>query len=504
MTNNNNSSSEILPKVGAKELLGIVCSLATFWLCAQTFLNLGPEIGKVLSISSELMNVIVSFAPLVCGMFIVMWGAIGDKWGRVKTILLGNIFAIIGSLLITFAAGSPVIAIVMLIAGRTLQGMSAGAVMTSGLSLINTYWEGKARARALSIFSMGTFGGMALSSVFGGVVAGTPLGWRGIFVIAAVLGAVGIILLRDIPESAPHAGSSNPIDLIGTVLLALAMVSFQQILTQGAGWGWTSVLTLTMIATCILSITIFVVYEKRAKAPLIDFKVFRNMQFTGTIIANFCVTASAGLITVSLWVLQGAGNMSTTTSGYLTLSYAVVLLAFIRVGEKMMNAKGKRLPMLLGTVLIFLSVIMLSLTNTMQDTYMVIGVIAFGVYGLGLALFATPATSSAMGSLPSDQIGVGGGMFKMASSIGSAIGIAIASTVFTMLQTSGTQVVGAFIRYSGRQSNVAVREAGSVALLILSIFVVAAFVAVWFTVEKNTAEKNTVEENTVEKKHTNR
>lgn len=483
------SSSEALPKVGAKELIGIVCSLATFWLCGQTFLNLGPTVGAELSISSGVMNIIVSLASLVCGMFIVMWGAIGDRWGRVKTIVLANILAIIGSLLIAFVFGSPAIATTMLIAGRVLQGMSTGAAMTAGLSLINTYWQGEARATALSIFSMGTFGGMSLSSVFGGVVNGA-LGWRAIFIFAAVLGAIGILLLRSVPESAPHAGNPSSIDLVGTALLALTMVSFQLILTQGANWGWTSVITLAMIATFIISTIGFVFQEQRAEAPLIDFKVFRNKEFTGAVLANFCVTASAGLITVALWVLQGAGGMTATTSGYLTLSYAVVLLAFIRVGEKMMNAMGRRLPMMIGTALVFISIVMLSLTNTMQNIYVILGMIAFGIYGLGLALFATPATSTAMGSLPSDQIGVGGGVFKMASSLGSAIGIAISSTVFTMLQTSGTHVVGAFIEYSGRQSNLAVREAGTVALLVLSLFAILAFVVVFITVGKKKAPAN--------------
>lgn len=178
-----------------------------------------------------------------------------------------------------------------------------------------------------------------------------------------------------------------------------------------------------------------------------------------------------------------------TTAGYLTLSYAIVLLLFIRVGEKVMNRFGKRLPMLLGTGLVFVSIVMLSMTNTMQDTYVVIGAIAFGIYGLGLALFATPATSMAMSALPADQVGVGSGMFKMASSLGSAFGLAISAAVFTMLQTSGARVIGAFINYSGRQSNVAVREAGAVSLLILAIFAICAFFAVWFTAERKISAK---------------
>lgn len=494
MVNKRQSANEKKNKIqpgdqpGDKELAGIVLSLITFWLCAQTFLNLGQLVGKELNIALGVMNVIISLAALTCGMFIVMWGAIGDRWGRVKTIMLGNIMAIGGSLLIMLATAPESLAIVLLIFGRILQGMSAGAIMPAALSLINTYWEGESRARALSIFSMGTFGGMALSSSFGGVVTGI-FNWRVIFLIAIFFALLGMFLLRDLPESAPQAGAVARLDLPGTISLALAMVACQLVLTQGAAWGWGSVFTLSTSAVFILSFACFIWIERHSTAPLIDFRVFANRQFTGALLANFCITASAGIITVSLWVLQGAGGLTVTTAGYLTLSYAIVLLLFIRVGEKVMNKFGKRLPMLLGTGLVFVSIVMLSMTNTMQDTYVVIGAIAFGIYGLGLALFATPATSMAMSALPSDQVGVGSGMFKMASSLGSAFGLAISAAVFTMLQTSGARVIGAFINYSGRQSNVAVREAGAVSLLILAIFAICAFFAVWFTAERKISAK---------------
>ncbi|WP_158408106.1 MFS transporter [Corynebacterium uterequi] len=465
-----------------RHLLGIVLSLSTFWLCAQTLLNIGQSVAGELSINPGVMNIIISLASLVCGMFIVVWGALADRYGRVKIIMLGNVMAIIGSLLVGLAFGPPIMATAMLIGGRVLQGMSTAAVMPAALGLINTYWEGPARARALSVFSMGTFGGMALTSSFGGVLAGSPLGWRSIFILAVAFAVIAMLLLRAVPESAPQAGTTAALDLVGTALLAVAMVSFQLVLTQGSAWGWTSVTTLAMATVFIASTVAFVFQERRADNPLIDFAVFKKLQFTGAVLANFLVTSSAGMITVSLWVLQGAGNMSVTTSGYLTLGYAAVLLSMIRAGEKMLNKYGPRLPMLVGTTLVALSVIMLMATNTMQLTYVVITFVAFCIYGLGLALFATPATASALGALGPNEVGVGSGMFKMASSIGSAIGIAVATTVFMAVQTSGSTVIGAVIAYTGRQSNLAVRQAGTMSLGALAVFALVAVVCVMFTI----------------------
>src|ERR1043166_906268 len=161
-------------------LIGIVLAVITFWLFAQTTLNVAPAMGEELRISQSLNNIAVSITALFSGIFIVVAGGLADRLGRVKLTYAGLALSILGSLLIAL---SPAGTAAFLMAGRVIQGISAACVMPATLALMKAYYDGKDRQRALSFWSIGSWGGSGLSSLFGGFVAST-LGWRWIFWIS--------------------------------------------------------------------------------------------------------------------------------------------------------------------------------------------------------------------------------------------------------------------------------------------------------------------------------
>lgn len=147
-------------------IVGIVFGVITFWLFAQTMLNIGPAVQADLGISSSVLNIAISLTALFSGMFMVGSGAMADKLGRVKLTKIGLVLSIIGSLCLIFAQGS-----VLLIIGRVIQGFSAATIMPATLSLMKTYFDGPDRQRALSYWSIGSWGGSGICSLFGGMVA---------------------------------------------------------------------------------------------------------------------------------------------------------------------------------------------------------------------------------------------------------------------------------------------------------------------------------------------
>lgn len=222
----------------------------------------------------------------------------------------------------------------------------------------------------------------------------------------------------------------------------------------------------------------FVNAELHAPNPLMDFTLFRNSVFTGATISNFLINGTAGALTVSLWVLQGAAGMSAATAGYLTIGYAVFIIAFIRVGEKLLQRFGPRKPMLWGCLTVLVSVLLLMATHTLQWQYTILAIVAYSLFGVGLAFYATPSTDAALTNLPNDQAGAGSGIYKMASSLGAAFGVAASAALFTALSGTGLDAVGAAIEFSGRQDNVAVREAGMVGLAFNALMAIAALASV--------------------------
>jgi DHA2 family multidrug resistance protein-like MFS transporter len=180
-------TSNSTPHLGTNKLIfGIVLAVVTFWLFAQTTLNVAPTMASDLGVTTNVSNVAVSITALFSGIFIVVAGGIADSFGRVRMTLAGLVLSAIGSLLI---AASPTGTAVWLITGRIVQGLSAACIMPATLALMKSYYDGAARQRALSFWSIGSWGGSGLCALFGGLVAST-IGWRWIFWISIAISVI--------------------------------------------------------------------------------------------------------------------------------------------------------------------------------------------------------------------------------------------------------------------------------------------------------------------------
>ncbi|XVX19357.1 MFS transporter [Actinomycetota bacterium] len=217
--------------------------------------------------------------------------------------------------------------------------------------------------------------------------------------------------------------------------------------------------------------------------------LFRNMSFTGTVTANFAMNSTLGLLIVSHQLLLIGGNMRPLAAGALTLGYPLMVVLFIRAGERLLQRHGPRKPMIWGALLVALAAALLLPTNLLLSQYKWLAVIAYACFGLGLAFFATPATDAALTSLPAERAGSGMGIFKMASSLGGAIGTAVALALFLgFAEGHGADFVGDIITMTGRQDNVAIREAAAIAIAAMLVFALVAAAVAAIAVPKGKEE----------------
>jgi DHA2 family multidrug resistance protein-like MFS transporter len=463
-------------------LFGIIFGVLAFWLFAQTTLNISPVMAHDLGIETSVMNIAVSITALFSGIFIVVIGSLADRFGRVKVVQMGFVLSIIGSLLVGLAPRGG-LASAFLMLGRILQGLSGAFIMSASLALVKAYWHGASRQRAVSLWSIGSWGGSGFAALFGGLVA-ENLGWRWIFFAGAALSVIGMLMVAGTPESKAEAKGAYKFDTAGVLTFMGMMVSLQVFATQGGALGWTSLPTLGLLAASIAFAVLFFRAESGNPDGFVDFKLFRNMTYTGATISNFLLNAVAGILIVAMMLVQVGGGMTAQAAGLLTVGYAVAIVAFIRVGEKLLRRFGPRRPMIWGSVIVGAAIVCLLPTNLTLDTYKIFAVIGFTLFGLGLAFYATPSTDAALSALPDDQAGSGAGIYKMASSLGASFGVAISATVFTALSGSNRSVawIEGVISYLGRQDNLAVRQAAFFALAINLLMVVAAIVSVMVTI----------------------
>ena len=450
-----------------KMIIGIVFGVITFWLFAQAMVNVVPDVQKDLGVSIGTLNIAISLAALFSGLFIVAAGGLADKVGRKKIAVIGFILSIIGSLCLVLAQGA-----VLLVIGRIIQGISAAFIMPSTIALMKAYFDGADRQRALSFWSIGSWGGSGFASFAGGAIA-TSLGWRWIFIISIIVAIIGLFLLKDTPESKQESTGKFRFDYAGLGIFIVTMLALNLFINYGADWGWTNANTLISLAVAVIGLIIFVKVEKGKEIALVDFAVFKNKAYTGATVSNFLLNAIAGaLIVTNTYVQQGRGFTS-LQSGILSLGYLVVVLAMIRVGEKILQKIGAKKPMVWGGIITTIGVAMMALTFLPGFTYTVVVFIGFALYGLGLGLYATPSTDTSVSNAPSDKVGQAAGVYKMASSLGGAFGVAISATAYGAVAVNGDY-----------------HTAGLVGLVVNIIFGVLSVLSVMFLVPNNAGKTN--------------
>ncbi|EOL42697.1 MFS transporter [Enterococcus phoeniculicola] len=420
-----------------KLLIGIVLSVLTYWLFAQSLLNIAPDVQQDLGISSGILNIGISMTGLFSGIFIVVAGGLADKLGRMKLTYIGLALSVVGSALLVFANGPA-----PFITGRILQGLSAACIMPATMALVKTYYDGKDRQRALSFWSIGSWGGSGFCSFFGGAIA-SSLGWRYVFIFSIIVSLVSAVLIFGTPESKVTQDSKGKFDTLGLILFVISMVALNIVVSKGSELGWFSPIILGLLVIVILGISLFYRIEKNGENSFVDFSLFENRGYLGATISNFLLNAIAGtLIVINSYVQQGRG-LSAATTGMLSIGYLVLVLITIRVGEKMLQKIGARKPMILGALLSGIGVLFMSLTMVSGLAYFVLVFIGYSFFGMGLGMYATPSTDTAISSVPNEKAGVASGIYKMASSLGGALGVAISAAVYNGVSASGNYTLGA-------------------------------------------------------------
>ncbi len=140
--------------------------------------------------------------------------------------------------------------------------------------------------------------------------------------------------------------------------------------------------------------------------------------------------------------------------------------------------------MLLGCGITGVGIILTTFTFLLARQYIAVAFVGFTLFGVGLGFYATPSTDAALSSVPQEKAGSASGIYKMASSLGAAFGVALSGALFTGLSHEHglTPLAGIFM---GRTDNVQVRFAAGVALLFNVAMVLIAIGSIVVTVPKS-------------------
>lgn len=424
-------------KSSNKMVTGIVFSILTYWLFSQTLYNVVPMIQEDMGISLGLLNTVISLTSLMAGLSIVMMGGLADRLGRKKMVYFGLILNIIGCIALILAKNPT-----LLIAGRVAQGLSGACLLPATLALIKANFKGPDRQRAVSYWNYGAWGGAGLSSFIGGVLA-SSMGWRSIFVFSIIISLAGAFLVKDIQESKADQSHSSKFDLAGFVAFIITMLALNIGITRGADFGWTSVTTLSLLAITVVGFFVFFKIVKGKSNGFIDLSVFKNRYFSAAASSNFMLNAVAGALIVANTYVQMARGYSSFQSGLLSIGYMIGVLTMIPVGEKMLQKMGPKKPMVIASILVIVGMVMMMFTFLPDMLYSIAVFVGFLIYGVGLGIYSTPSTDTAVENVPEAKAGEATGIYKMTSTLGGSFGLAITLSVYGAVGNVGSIALAA-------------------------------------------------------------
>ncbi|MFJ6082545.1 MFS transporter [Streptomyces sp. NPDC092369] len=253
--------------------------LVLFVLCAAQFmvaldfsvLNVAlPVLGPDLGMSTSALQWAVTAFALPSGGFLLLFGRIGDLYGRRRLFLTGLALFGVASLLATFAWDPA-----SFLAGRALQGLGAAAIVPTGMSLLTTTFpEGPARDRALGISGTLLSLGFTVGMVAGGVLT-DALGWRSTM---GLLSVFALIVLPLAPALLPESRTPDRprLDIPGAITVTAGLLALIYALSTAADRGFGGADVIVTLVAGVLLLTAFVAVESRTAQPLVSLPMLRR------------------------------------------------------------------------------------------------------------------------------------------------------------------------------------------------------------------------------------
>ncbi|WP_051836466.1 MFS transporter [Streptomyces sp. NRRL WC-3742] len=405
-------------------VLVITCLALATVVAAMSSLNVAlPAIARETHADQSQLSWIIDAYSLVFAALLLPAGALGDRFGRRRALLVG--LAVFGSgsaLAMTTTSPDALIAV------RALLGVGAALVMPATLATITSTFPRERRAGAVSVWAAVA----GASAVVGVLVSGSLLqewSWRSVFllnVVLAVLAVVGVV--ARVPESA--APQQPPLDVVGAVLVAAGLGVLVYSIIEAPQHGWTSPATLGGTGLGLLVLIGFLAWELRTPHPLLDPRLFRNRRFAaGTLSIALQFFAFFGFLFVLMQYLQLVRGNSALTAAVSMLPMAATLVPGSRLSPLLGARLGVRRPWVAGLVLAATGLGLFSRVDGGTPYWQLAGTLV--VLGAGLGLAMPPATTAITDALPVTQQAVGSAMNYLARELGGALGIAVLGSILT-------------------------------------------------------------------------
>jgi MFS family permease len=407
-------------------LLGLAPFLANFDVTAV--LVALPAVARELGFEVAVYACVMDAYRLAITACLLFAGALADRYGRRRAMLVGNGIFALASLSCGMAWDGPA-----LWGARALQGVGAAFIVTGGFALVaSVYVRARARTDAFALIGVMSGVAMAFGPTMGGLVSAW-IGWRWIFLINLPVCALVAWGMPRLVEEAREA-VPRPLDILGVALFTAALIALVEALLHGhtstshlmAGLGLSAVF-----------LAVFGIQQRSREAPILDPGIFVRRPLIGIAILLCAVSIGYWAVLVYLPLFFAAAfGWSSEMAGIALLAATLPMLFLPPLGGRLVGRLGWRLHFALalailaaGNAIIAVALISDGSVPLLIPTFC--GIVAIGV---GVALAHPQLSGAAVSLVPPDLAGLASAVTVVMRQAGFAVGIAVLGAV---LHTQG-------------------------------------------------------------------
>ncbi|WP_327655344.1 MFS transporter [Streptomyces sp. NBC_00483] len=415
-------------------LLGAALPLIDFFIVNVAL----PTIDRDLSASEPVLELVVAGYGIAYAVLLVLGGRLGDLVGR-RRLFLGGMAAF-G--LTSLACGLAPTAWTLVLA-RVAQGAASAAMLPQVLATIQATTAGTRRAKAMSMYGATAGLSMVAGQVLGGVLVSADLfgtGWRSVFLVNVPVVVLALVLaVRTVPET--RSDRPEPVDVPGTVLLALALMALLAPLTEGRAAGWPLWTWMSLAAFPGLAYAFYAV-ERRAdragQTPLIPPSLLQLVSLRRGLlmVVPFSIGFSGFMFVIAVALQQGE-RLSATSAGLALAPMAAVFFVASLAGPRLVARWGTRV-VTAGGLLQAAGIVLIALAawRTWPDLGVLQLLPGAALAGAGQALQLPIIFRIILSEVPTERAGVGSGVMTTTQQASLALGVATLGTLFLSLTSS--------------------------------------------------------------------
>lgn len=373
-----------------------------------------PVMQRALDVGLDDIQWVSSVYLLATCAILLVFGRLGDMFGKVRLFQLGVAVFTVGSLLCGMSATLP-----QLVGARVVQGIGGAGAMANNMGIITEAFPARERGRALGLLSSFVALGMMCGPVLGGFIV-SALPWEYIFLINVPVGVASLMLgMKTLPRTSIRAAGRS-LDPLGSALLVPGIsITFVCITMLESG---VEASLLVGLAAGLALLVGFGFHERRASDPLVPLELFADRMFAVNLLCLFITFVAIGAYELMTpFYLQDARGFSPSLSG---LIFCVIPLVNAITGPLSGAASdriGCELPTCAGLAVFSFGLFMVGRFDMDSELPQIL--LFLGLASLGTSLFQSPNNSLIMGSVPNELLGFAGSVSALARYLGLATGI---------------------------------------------------------------------------------